>query len=110
LEDTHYFKLWFNPDIQEEGDEEMVETTDYEEDVTMEELDLVLKEAKKNRNSPGIDNLNVELFKYGGGLLKNKLLQLLNNIWHNHQMPKDWETGIIINIHKNGPKNNCNNY
>jgi hypothetical protein len=26
-------------------------------------------------------------------------------------MPKDWETGIIINMHKKkGPKNKCNNY
>jgi hypothetical protein len=83
---THYSKLWFNPDIQEKGDEEMVKTTDYEKDITMEELDLVLKKAK-NRKSPGTDNLNVELFKYGGGLLKNKLLQLLNDIWHNHQIP-----------------------
>jgi hypothetical protein len=68
LEDT-LSKLWFNPDIQEEGGGEMVETTDYEEDITMEELDLVLKKVK-NRNSPGIDNFKVELFKYGGGLLK----------------------------------------
>jgi hypothetical protein len=49
---THYSKLWFNPDIQEEGNEEMVETTDYEEDIKVEELDLALKKAK-NRKSPG---------------------------------------------------------
>jgi hypothetical protein len=87
----------------------MAETTDYEEDITMEELDLVLKKAK-NRKSPGTDNLNVELFKYGGRLLKNKLLQLLNNIRHNHQIPRDWETEIIIYIHKKSPKNNCKYY
>jgi hypothetical protein len=44
---THYSKSWFNPDIQEEVDEEMNETTDYEEDITMEELDLVLKKNLK---------------------------------------------------------------
>jgi hypothetical protein len=81
----------------------MVEITDYEEDITMEELDLVLKKAK-NRKSPGKDDLNLELFKYGGEPLKNKLLQLLSNIWHNHQIPRNWETGIIINIYKKGPK------
>jgi hypothetical protein len=75
----------------------------------MEDLDLVLKKAK-NRKSPGIDNLNVELFKYGSTLLKTKLLQLFNNVWHNLQIPKDWETGIVVNIHKKGPKCNCNNY
>jgi hypothetical protein len=74
----------------------------------MEDLDLVLKKAK-NRKSPGIDNLNVELFKYGNTLPINKLLQLFNNAWHNLQIPKDWETGIVVNIHKKGPKSNCNN-
>jgi hypothetical protein len=59
---THYSNLWFNPDIQEERNEETVETTDYEEDITMEELDLVLKRAT-NSKSPGTDNLNVEIFK-----------------------------------------------
>jgi hypothetical protein len=46
---THYSKLWFNPGFQEEGKEEIVETTEYKEDITMEELDLVLKKAKKER-------------------------------------------------------------
>jgi hypothetical protein len=38
------------------------------------------------------------------------LLQLFNNVWHNLQILKDWETGIVANIHKKGPKSNCNNY
>jgi hypothetical protein len=37
---------WFNPDVQE-----MVETTDYEEDITMEEFDLVLKKRLKIERS-----------------------------------------------------------
>jgi hypothetical protein len=85
------------------GGKEMVETVSCEEDITMEELDYVLKKGK-NRKSPGIDNLNVELFKYGSALLKSKLLHLFNNIWHNLQVPKDWETRIVINIHKKALK------
>jgi hypothetical protein len=38
----------------------------------VEELDWVLNKAK-NRKSPGIDNLNIELFKYGSALLKNEV-------------------------------------
>jgi hypothetical protein len=34
------------------------------------------------------------------------LLQLFNNVWHNLQIPTDWETGTVINIHKKGLKNN----
>jgi hypothetical protein len=43
-------------DIGEEGEEEMVGTIDYEDDITTEELDCVLKrKQKKNRNISGID-------------------------------------------------------
>jgi hypothetical protein len=68
-------------------------------DITVKELGYVLKKAK-NRKSSCIDNLNVELFKYGSALLKNRLLQLFDNVWHYVQTPKGRETGIVINIHK----------
>jgi hypothetical protein len=44
------------PDIREEGSKEMVETVDSEQNITMAELDYLLRKAK-NRKSPGIDNL-----------------------------------------------------
>jgi hypothetical protein len=104
----HYCTLWFNPVIQEEGDEEMAERVDCGEVITTEELDWLLDKAK-SRKSPGIDNLNVGLLKYGSALIKNKLLQLFNNMWCNHRMSKDWEIVLVINICKKGPKNNCSN-
>jgi hypothetical protein len=54
--------------------------------------------------------LSAELFKYGGTLLKNELLKLFNIIWHSQQIPTDWETGIVINLHKKGSRNNPDNY
>jgi hypothetical protein len=75
----------------------------------MEELNDVLKRAK-NRKIPGLDGLNVELFKYGGHSLKEKLLELFSNIRRYLQIPKDWETGLVISIYKKGPKNICDNY
>jgi hypothetical protein len=56
----------------------------------------------KNRKSPGMDNLNMELFKYGGNRLKETLLALFNDIWKTQHIPEDWETGLVINIHKKG--------
>jgi hypothetical protein len=43
-------------------------------------------------------------------LLKEKLLEFFNNIWQFLQIPKDWETGLVISIYKEGPKNKCDNY
>src|SRR5215470_7191404 len=77
--------------------------------VKMEELNKALKHPK-NRKSPGLDNLPMELFKFGGNDLKVHILELFNNIVDKSQIPQEWETGIVINIHKKGSKNKCENY
>jgi hypothetical protein len=77
--------------------------------ITMEELDKALKHAK-NRKSPRLDNLPMELFKFGGNYLKEHTVELFNNIVDKSQMPQEWETGIVINIHKKGSKSKCENY
>jgi len=47
--------------------------------ITIEELNQVLKHAK-NRKSCGLDNLPMELWKFGGNELKIHLLELFNKI------------------------------
>jgi len=59
----------------------------------------VLKHAK-NRKSCGLDNLPMELWEFGGNELKIQLLELFNRIIDKNQMPQEWETGMVINIHK----------
>jgi hypothetical protein len=44
----------------------------------------------------------MELFKHGGNTLKETLLALFNDMWKAHHIPEDWETGLVINIHKKG--------
>ena len=48
----------------------------------------------------------MELWKFGGNKLKMHILELFNNIINKNQMPQEWETGIVINIHKKGTKAN----
>jgi sorting nexin-29 len=74
----------------------------------MEELEEVFKKSRQ-RKSPGIYGICVELLKYGDKSLK-KILILFNNIWKYQRIPKEWETGIVINVHKKGPKEKCENY
>ena len=47
--------------------------------ITIEELNEVLKYAK-NRKRCGLDNLKMELWKFGGTELKINLLELFNKI------------------------------
>jgi hypothetical protein len=52
----------------------------------------------------------MELWKFGGKELKIYLLEMFNNIIGKNQMPQEWETGIVINIYKEGKKCKCENY
>jgi hypothetical protein len=65
----YYRKLWNEQGSKgEDGTEKerSSEGTDDNEDmITMEELNKVLKQAK-NRKSCGLDNLPMELWKFGG--------------------------------------------
>ena len=51
----------------------------------------------------------MELWKFGGHELKIHLLELFNKIIDKNQMPQEWETGMVINIHKKGTKSKCEN-
>ena len=73
--------------------------------ITIEELNEMLKQAK-NRKSCGLDNLPMELWKFGGNELKIHLLELFNKIIDKNQMPQEWETAMLINTHKKGTKVN----
>ena len=78
----YYGELWNEQGSKgEEGiEEERSEGTDDNEDmITIIELNEVLKHAK-NRRSCGLDNLPMEVWKFGGNELKIHLLELFNKI------------------------------
>src|SRR5215469_2214236 len=101
----YYGKLWNEQDSKgEEGTEE-----EEKDMITIEELNKVLKHAK-HRKSCGLDNQPMELWKFGGNELKMHILELFNNIIDKNQKPQEWETGMVINIHKGRTKSNCENY
>jgi hypothetical protein len=52
----------------------------------------------------------MELIKYRGNLIKERLHTLFNNIWTIEQIPKVYAIGLVISIHKKGDKNKCENY
>jgi len=52
----------------------------------------------------------MELWNFGGNELKIHLLEVFNNIVDKNQKPQEWETGMVINIHKKGTKSKRENY
>ena len=88
--EKYYGKLWNEQCSKgEEGTvEERSEGTDDNEDMITIELNEVFKHPK-NRKSCGLDNLPMELWKFGGNELKIHLLELFNKIIDKNQCHKN---------------------
>ena len=99
----YYRKLWNERGSKgEEGTEEERRSEGTEDNgymIIIEELNEVLKHTK-NRKSCGLDNLTMELWKFGGNELKIQVLELFNKIIDTNQLPQEWETGMVINTHQ----------
>ena len=58
----------------------------------------------KNRKKSGIDGIPIKLWKFGGKEIYIRLVQLLNEIWTQGNIPLEWNTSIVIRIYKKGEK------
>ena len=76
---------------------------------TMEEL-LTAIYKLKNKKAAGMDKLISEFFKASPEPIHQLLLRLLNTIYTIHLVPKDKCVGIITPLHKEGSKDDPDNY
>ena len=64
----------------------------------------------KNRKAADPDDLNSELFGYGGPLLSNHLLKFINKCWRERSIPEEWGQARVKSLFKKGKHDNCSNY
>jgi hypothetical protein len=64
----------------------------------------------KIRKSPGPDSIFNEMLKYGGTELTLHLMQLFQQIFKLHTIPKAWKQSIITPLFKKRSKTNPDNY
>lgn len=75
------------------------------------ELDLInVISSLKNRISPGIDNISSSLIKKVYPQIINVLLFLINLSFEKGIFPEKLKVAVVIPLHKQGSKNNCNNF
>lgn len=87
----------------EDQDEENIEKP------TKIEINEIIDNLKNNK-SPGDNGVTAENIKYGGSELRNRIHQLIKDIWNQELMPKTWKKAIICPIHKKGEITDCENY
>jgi len=73
------------------------------------EVQLAIHKLKSHK-SPGIDQIRTELIKAGGRKIYLEIHILIIYIWKREKLPEEWKESIIVPIHKNGDKTDCNNY
>jgi hypothetical protein len=64
----------------------------------------------KSYKYPGTDQIPIELIKAGCETLYSEIGRLICCIWNKEELPQQWKESIIIRIHKNSDKTDCNNY
>jgi hypothetical protein len=72
------------------------------------EVEIAIAKLKKYK-SPGSDQIAAELIQAGGEILLSVIHKLINSVW-NKKLLDQWKESIIVPIHKEGDKSDCNNY
>ena len=106
----HYKNMWCTNSPENNNDGPDTTSTPLAEidEISDEELEQSMK-SMKNRKAAGPDGLNSELFKYGGPVLSNRLLQLINKCWRERSIPEEWGQARVKSLFKKSKRDSCSN-
>ena len=105
-----YFSQLFNVHgVKDVGQAEIHTAEQLVPEPSASEVELAIDKLK-NHKSPGIDQILAELIKEGGRTICLEIHKLIISIWKKEKMPEEWKESIIVPIHKEGDKTDCNNY
>lgn len=64
----------------------------------------------KSKKAYGMHGIPMETWKYAGKGVRKGLGELMKQIWRKGNIPKDWNTSIIVPLYKRGDKERTENY
>jgi len=64
----------------------------------------------KNNKAVATDGIHLELIKYRGNKLLNRMYELVRQVWEEERIPDKWKETIIVPIHKRGYRDRCETY
>jgi len=106
----NYFSQLFNVHgVKDVGQAEIHTAEPLVPEPSASEVELAIDKLK-SRKSPGIYQILAELIKAGGRTICLEIRKLITSIWKKEKLPEEWKESIIVPIHKNGGKRDCNNY
>ena len=73
--------------------------------VSLIEVELAIEYLKRHK-ATGVDHIPSELIQAGGDKLFKEILLICNK----EELPQEWKEPIIVPIHKESDRMDCNNY
>ena len=64
----------------------------------------------KSNKTAGTDGMHLELIKYKGNKILNRIYELVRQVWEDKRIPEEWKETRVVPIHKRGDRDRCENY
>lgn len=107
---AEYFRHLLNcPEPEERYNKVQAVRTENEPPPTQKEIREHINKLKNNRTS-GEDGIIAELLKHMENETTKDLTGIIQKIWEEEELPKDWKCALIHPLHKKGDKEDVNNY
>jgi hypothetical protein len=84
-------------------------STQLEHVPSIEEVRKCLSKLKSGK-AAGSSGIVAEMLKAGGHLVEEKLWKFFRRVWNEVDVPKDWESGIVMPLFKKGNRMDLDNY
>ena len=86
-------------ELIKKGNKEISEVEVQVEELAIEDVKKAISNLKNNK-AAGTDGMHLELIKYAGNKLLNRMYKLVRQILEEERIPKEWKETIIVPIHK----------
>ena len=60
--------------------------------------------------APGLDGITLEMLSLGGDVTVRWLKAIFDIIWATESVPEDWQSQLLVPLHKKGSRTICDNY
>ena len=74
-----------------------------------EEIITAISELRAGK-APGPDGVSLEMLSLGGEVTIRWLKSIFDTIWATESVPEDWQSQILVPLHKKGSRTSCDNY
>ena len=82
---------------------------DLDAPLSEEEISAAISQLRSGK-APGLDGISLEMLLLGGEVTVRWLKSIFDTIWVTESVPKDWQSQLLVPLHKKGSRTICDNY